>query len=54
MIHDVPVRVIYDHDNLGMIIGYCPDRDRIYVKVITPRTSCSKIKGWKINLGGLT
>ena len=46
-IYDVPVWVICDHDTLWMIICYCPDRDRVYLKYSTPRTSCSKIKGWK-------
>ena len=47
MIHDVTVRVICDYYILGMIIGSFPDRYRVYLKYIIPRTSCSKIKGWK-------
>ena len=54
MIHDVQVKVIYDHDTLWMIIDYFPARDRVNIKDTTPRKSCSLIKGWKINLGGLT
>ena len=46
-IHDVPVRVLCYYDILGMIIGSFPDRYRVYLKYIIPRTSCSKIKGWK-------
>ena len=32
MIHYVPFRVIYDHDTLGMILGYYPDRYSFYLK----------------------
>ena len=53
MIHGVQVRALYDHETLGMILGYLPDRDIVYIKDITPITHCSKIKGCKINLGGI-
>ena len=53
MIHDVTFRVLCGHDTSWKIICSCPDIDRVYLKDIIPRTSCYKIKGWKINLGGL-
>ena len=43
-INDVPVRVICDHDNLGLIFGYFYDIYRVYLKDILPITSCPKIK----------
>ena len=45
-IHDKSVRLICDHDNLGIIIRCFPDRDRVYLKEIIPRIYFSKIKGW--------
>ena len=47
MINDVPFRIVFEHDTLGVILGYFPYRYRIYVKDIIPRISCSKIKIWK-------
>ena len=47
IIHDVPVRVLYEHYTLGMIIGYFPDIERVYLKYIIPRTYFSKIKDWE-------
>ena len=32
MINDVPVRVLCDHETLGMIVGYFPDKYRVYLK----------------------
>ena len=32
MINDVPVRVLYEHDTLGVILYYCYDIDRVYLK----------------------
>ena len=53
IINDLPVRVLCYHDTLGIIIGSFPDRDRVYIKYIIPRTYCSKIKGLEIYLGGI-
>ena len=52
MIHYVLVGVICDHDTVGMILGFFTDRDRVYLKYIITRTSCSKIKGWKNKFRG--
>ena len=41
------VSMICDHDTSGKILGYLPDRDRVYLKHIIPRTSCSRINGLK-------
>ena len=45
IIHDVSLRVMCYHDNLGVILGSYSDRDRVYLKYVILRTSCSKIKG---------
>ena len=54
IIHDVTARVLHDHYNLVIILGSCPDRDRVYLKDTIHRTSCYKIKGGEINVWGLT
>ena len=53
MINDVPFRIVFEHDTLGVILGYFPYRYRIYVKDIIPRISCSKIKVWENKLNGV-
>ena len=52
IIHDVPVRVLCDHDNLRIIFGSLSDRDRVYLRETIPITSCYKIKGWKNKFRG--
>ena len=52
MIHDVPVRVLYDPDTLGVFVCSFPDRDRVYIEDIIHRTYCSKIKDWENKLRG--
>ena len=44
IIYCVPVWVICDHDILGIILGYFPDINRVYLKDIIIITSCSKIE----------
>ena len=50
MVHNVPVRVLFYHDTLRLIIGSCTNKYRVYLKDIIPKTSCSKIKVWKNEL----
>ena len=52
MIHALPVRVLYDPDTLGVVVCYCTDRDRVYIKDIIHRAYCSKIKDWENKLRG--
>ena len=52
MICDVPVRMLYYHYTLGVILVSCPDRDRIYLKGIIPRKPFSKINDWKNKFRG--
>ena len=52
MIHGVPVRVLCNHDTLGVNLGSCSDGCRVCLKYIITRTDCSKIKGWKNKFRG--